>query len=198
MRVICSSVPFCAMIWVGIYMRGVGNMSKINIVIHRKQIVILIMLILCSLLLLVGDLASPTAYEDDSYLTPIPEKTRQAFDIQAPITNKLQAAIAGQILGTTPHFRFVSTPVIRSVEEMSLAQAREKLPGSGADDRPLDTKVWLVIMQVDVQIIPPPSLDYQTMTPTPSIIHDSCSYALIEAQDPSNRLQLGGIDCPSQ
>ncbi len=171
-------------------------MSKINNVIHRKQIVILILLVLCALLLLVGDFALPAASENDSYLTPIPEKTRQAFNIRTPITNKLQAAVAGQILGTTPHFRFVSTPVIRSVEEMSLGRAREKLPGSGADDRPPDTKVWLVIMQVDVQIIPPPSLDYQTMTPTPSIIHDGCSYALIDAKDPSNRLQVGGIICP--
>ncbi len=175
-----------------------GNVSKINNVIHGKQIVILILLVLCALLLLVGDLASPAALKDNSYLTPIPEKTRQAFNIQAPVTTELQAAIAGQILGSTPHFRFVSTPVVRSVEEMSLAQAREKLPGSGADDRLPDTKVWLVIMQVDVQIISPPSLDYQTMTPTPSIIHDGCSYALIDAQDPSNRLQVGGIECPTK
>jgi hypothetical protein len=173
-------------------------MRKINLTIHRKQIIVAILLVLVSLLLLVGDVTAPISVEDESYLTPIPEKTRQAFNIQTPITNKLQAAIAGQILGNSGHFQFVSTPIIRSVEEMSLAQAREKLPGSGADDRPPDTIVWLVVMQVDVQIIPPPAPDYQTMTPTPWIIQDSCSCVLLEAQDPTNRLQLGGINCPSK
>ncbi len=173
-------------------------MLKINILIHRRQIIIAILLIMGGLLLLVGDVSSLTTLKDDTYLTPIPEKTLQAFDIRAPITNKLQAAIAGQILGNSSHFRFVSTPIIRSVEEMSLAQAREQLPGSGADERPLDTKVWLVIMQVDVQIVPPPPPYYQTMTPTPLIIQDSCSYVLFEALNPSSQLQLGGIKCPSK
>ncbi len=171
-------------------------MPELVFQIQRKQIVVVILLILSGLLLLAGDLSITSTLEDDSYLTPIPEKTRRAYNVRTPITNKLQAAIAGQALVNTGHFNFISTPIVRSVEEMTLAEARKRLADTSADDRPPDTKVWLVVMQGDVQIIPPPSPYYQTMTPTPWIIRDSCGFVVLEAQAPTHYLRVGGGICP--
>lgn len=172
-------------------------MPEIRVLIQRKQVVALVLVILCGLLLLVSDLAAPAAFEDNRYLTPIPENTRRAFNLHRPISNKLEAAIAGQLLASTGHFNFLTTPIVRTVEELSLAQAREKLSLTSADSRPPDTKVWLVIMQGDIQIVPPP-FDNQGQRTTPWVIYGSCGFVLAEAQTPTDYLIIGGIECPAK
>ena len=164
--------------------------------IQRKQIVVIVLLILCALLLLISDVAQPFAYEDMAFLTPIPQETFRAYNLQTPISNKLQAAIAGMQVGGV--MQWVITPIVRSVDHISLAEAKTRVAVSGyqSEDWPWDTKVWLVVLQGNAQVFTPPSFpEYETMTPTPTILH-GCFYVILDAQNPDNRLQEGSITCP--
>ncbi len=135
--------------------------------------------------------------EDLTYLTPVAPETFQAYQSGTPITNKLQAVIAAQLgLYAPPHFKPLGTPQVISAEELSLQDAHKRVeqPGSTTyDDRPGDTKVWLVVFESDVQVIPPPPDPSRPFTP-PAPFH-GCSYVIVNA-DGSDGVEVGGIDCP--
>ena len=123
------------------------------------------------------------ATEDLTYLTPIPLETLQAYQAGTAITNKLQAVIAAQIgLYAPPHFKPLGTPQVVLAEELSLQDARKRVeqPGSTTyEDRPGDTKVWLVVFESDWQVIPPPPDPSQPST-VPAPFH-GCSYVIVSA-----------------
>jgi hypothetical protein len=132
--------------------------------------------------------------EDNTYLTPIPQTTLNAFKWEGPIENKLKAVIAARkTLGET-RLQFTVDPKVLSVEELNLAEARKRLTRPGDyiyEDRPGNTKVWLVIFSGEYLIVPPDPL--HTFTPGPP--GPGCAYAMIDAQE-SWRSSAGTIDCP--
>jgi hypothetical protein len=136
--------------------------------------------------------------EDKTYLTPIPQETLRAYRFGSPIINKLQAVIAARIeINSPPHFKCVSTPITVSAEEMSLQKSHTLVaqPGSQTyDERPGDTRVWLVVFECDLQVFPPSPGTRTPMLPPP---FHACSYVIIQAEDAMGS-EVGGIECPCQ
>ena len=130
--------------------------------------------------------------EVTTYLTPIPEATIYAYREDLPIENKLQAVIAAQAeLGTT-RFDFENFPTVRSVEELKLEKAHQKIkvhsPGdTHYDERPGNTKVWLILFDGQMRIIPPVSDN------TPEPYSRWCVYVMI---DENGRSELSTFPCP--
>jgi hypothetical protein len=132
--------------------------------------------------------------EDTAYLTPIPEATLRAFRYDAPIQNKLQAAIAARLeIGTARFGDTAHSAKIVSVEEMTLDKVKQRVgprPNLAYEyeDRPGDTKVWLTVFEGDWQIFPPNS-----NTPLPP--YHGCYYVIMDARG-SGPMEIGNIDCP--
>lgn len=130
--------------------------------------------------------------EDSTYLTPIPEATIYAYHEDLPIENKLQAVIAAQAeLGTT-RFDFEDLPAVRSVEELKLEKAQQKiknysLSDTQYDERPDNTKVWLILFDGQMRLIPLFSDE------TPGPYSRWCVYVMI---DENGRSELGTFPCP--
>src|SRR5664279_1508420 len=116
--------------------------------------------------------------EDQSYLTPIPESTLQAYREGTPITNKLQAVIAARVLLSTSRMEEIQPSEVIFVERTTLADALKKAEKPGMEtfeDIPLQTPVWFVIFQGDWQLHPP--LPGITATPLPPF--HGCQYVWI-------------------
>jgi len=164
-----------------------------------RRSLIIGLLFLLAVLAAAAALLLPGLPEDTTYLTPIPQQTLAAYKLGLLIETKLQAVIAAREMCCGKAF-FIGTPIVRLVEETSLGEAQKRVavPGSyQSEDRSLDTKVWFVVLQGDLQVDPPPDPGYQTHTPTPTILQGGCTYVIIQAENPSNRSQNGGIACPS-
>lgn len=114
--------------------------------------------IFISACLLVGCADSPAA--DTTFLTPVPEATLWAYRPGERIENQQQAAIeATQAVMSDAHFRCVNTPVIASVELMSLLEAYIEIEHpeeiSQPASPPADTPVWLVKLACDILVTSP-------------------------------------------
>jgi hypothetical protein len=147
---------------------------------------------MCALVILPGCFSG----EDTSYLTPIPEATLAAYQSESPIENKLQAVIAAQRVLQTTRLDYQEEPVVVSVDEMRLEKAHQSVqqlqPGDYFyEDRPDDTKVWLVMFEGMWRIIPPDP--EHTYTPEP--FSYGCIYVII---DRDNRSEMGTIACPDR
>jgi len=125
-------------------------------------------------------ISSCSPAEDDSYLTPIPETTLNAYRTNMTIENKVQAVVAAQAYIRTTRIDFIDRPNVVSVEEMQLEEANKFLhpasDGGYYEDRPGDTKVWLVLLTGNWRIIPP-DFDH-SYTPRP--FRRGCAYILVD------------------
>jgi len=121
--------------------------------------------------------------EDTTYLTPIPEATLAAHRVEMPITNKLEAVIAAQVFLRTTRLDYQELPKVCSVEKLRLAEAYQAVNRTDIyDDRPDDTRVWLVILEGEWTIIPPdPGHDF---TPAPPA--RGCAYVILDQNNERN------------
>jgi len=129
--------------------------------------------------------------EDERYLTPIPEATIAAYRDDMPITNKLDAVIAAQRNIGPTRLEFEDGPAVVSVDELTLDEAHQRVRDPQSDnyyyeDRPGNTKVWLVVLEGNYRIIPPIS------DSTPQPFRHGCAYAII---DENGRCEMGTMAC---
>src|SRR5512138_954191 len=97
------------------------------------------------------------------------------------LRNKLEAVIAAraQLSGTRLQFtQGEPQPVL--AEEMTLAEAKERIPKNpgevySSEDRPANTKVWLIVFKGQWQILPPVSNDLQPL-------ENGCIYVTIDIE----------------
>ena len=156
---------------------------------------LLIVACAASLTLLAGyavsiSLGLPT--DDTTYLTPVPEETLFAYRVEPPISDKLEAVMAARLSLQASRLHFSLIPVVVSVEALKLEDARQRVEQSGIthyEGRPGDTKVWLIIFEGELQLIPPDP--EHTYTPRPP--QHGCIYVIVDADDSGG--QLGGMDC---
>jgi len=151
--------------------------------------------ILICLILLAACTGIPIRWlgDDQSYLTPIPESTLQAYRGGTPITTKLQAVIAARVLLSTSRMEDIQPPQVIYVQRMTLAGALKKAEKPGVEtfeDIPMQTPVWFVIFQGDWQLHPP--LPGITATPLPPF--HGCQYVWI-SENNNGYAATGGIDC---
>jgi hypothetical protein len=154
-------------------------MMNNRVINNRSRFLILIAGMVLAFLWGCSGSGSNPSMEDTSYLTPIPESTLSAYRSEMPITNKLEAVIAAQMFMRTTRLEYEETPRVVSVDELTLdeAQRRVRDPESGNyyfEDRPGDTKVWLVVLEGNYRIIPPVP-DY-----TPEPFGRGCAYVIID------------------
>ena len=121
--------------------------------------------------------------EDNIYLTPIPEGTWSAYRQNRPISNKFDAVLeATQEIHYSRMTFTQGAPEVVFTEEMTLAEAKKLIPKDpsevyASEDRPDDTKVWLVIFEAQWQILPPMSNDLLPL-------ETGCIYAILDANTP--------------
>lgn len=128
-----------------------------------------------------------------AHLTPIPEATVRAYRPGTPVDDELDAVIAARAYLETSRLRFSAPPVVRSAEELTVAEANQRLNPSSTDDRQAragDPRVWLVEFEGDWQVIPPDPL--HTVTPEPP--QPGCVQVLIDGADGSGT-SVRGMEC---
>jgi hypothetical protein len=117
--------------------------------------------------------------EDDTYLTPIPENTWTAYREKRPISNQFDAVLEATQYVYYSRMTFTQgPPKVVFTEEMTLAEAKNLIPKdpsevSSYEDRPDDTKVWLIIFEGSWQIHPP---DGELLP-----LESGCIYTIIDA-----------------
>jgi len=153
-----------------------------------NRLTLAFLIVFFSIQLIACSAINPQPTEDTSYLTPIPEATRRAFKYTLPITTKLQAVMFA--LGARGlHFGFVGTPKVISVEEVQVSELVKQGISNG-NDLAEDTKVWLVVLEGEIQTNPPDPL--HIVTPPPPF--HGCNYVIL--QESVGVKQIGGINCP--
>jgi len=149
-----------------------------------------LVLVLVCIVVVVGGCAQA---ENNLYLSPIPQETLSAYREGMPVETRLQAVIAAQAFLQTTRLEYTSQPGVISVEEMPLDLAHEKVrePGTTVnEDRPGDTKVWLVLFAGEWRVIPPaPRSDFTPGPPAPG-----CAFVILDPK--SGRHEMGTLGCP--
>jgi hypothetical protein len=137
------------------------------------------LMVLFSSILLVNCLSSIARTEDNTYLTPIPDSTRAAYREKRPINNRFDAVLEATQDIYFSRMRFTQgAPTVMFTEEMTLAEAKKLIPKDpgeiySSEDRPDDTKVWLVVFKGSWQIAPPGG----GLLP----LETGCIYAILDA-----------------
>jgi hypothetical protein len=132
--------------------------------------------------------------EDTTYLTPIPQSTIAAYTEDIPIKNKQDAAIAAQALLSSTRLEYEVLPRVTFVENLPLEEAHQKVrqtqPGAySPEDRPGNTRVWLVLFEGEWRIVPPdPEHIY-----TPEPLAHGCAFVIIDRKN--DRSEIGTIKC---
>jgi hypothetical protein len=153
-----------------------------------------ILLILPSLCLLVFMASCAAKLEDTSYLTPIPQSTIAAYKEDMPIKTKQDAAIAAQALLSSTRLEYEELPRVTFVENLSLEEAHQKVrqtqPGEYfSEDRPGNTRVWLVLLEGNWRIVPPdPEHVY-----TPEPLTHGCAFVILDREN--DRSEINWIKC---
>jgi hypothetical protein len=166
---------------------------------HRERLCVVLFLGFCILLLAACSNAIPQPIEDTSYLTPIPEATRQAFIFsKMRVTNKFEAAMAALSSSMAGHFRFTHLPTVKSVEKISLDEASRRItsPGAPFNESGWSSEVWFVVLEGEIQIQPPPPPPGVTATPLPPF--HGCNYVMFASNYPNGYSSLGGYPCPTK
>jgi hypothetical protein len=158
----------------------------------------IILLAACSTFIPQPLTAASLPTEDTTYLTPIPEATIDAFKEDQPVKTRLEAALYAIKYSNVGHFVFNSLPKVVSVEKLSIADAKKRVarPGySGYDSTNWGDEVWLVVLEGEIQIYPPPPPgDKQATLPPP---FHGCNFFMFDV-NPSGGGELGSIACPTQ
>jgi hypothetical protein len=142
--------------------------------------------------------AVPQPTEDTSYLTPIPEATLHAFT-HGPVTTKLEAAVIALSRSRGGHFGFTQIPTVRSVDKLTLDEAikrRAEPAGTFEDFSGWGPEVWFVVLEGEIQIIPPPPPDLAEATLPPPF--HGCNFAMFGTNNPDVPFADGGIACPTE
>ncbi len=141
----------------------------------QTKILFLLVFIIASIFLVNCSISS-TDMEDNTYLTPIPWSTLEAYRRERPITNRLDAVFEATQMTWTVNLIFPKgTPKVTFAEEMGLSDAYTRI---GQPDkylgRPGDTKVWLVIFEGS----------WQSVAPTGEVLPEEtgCIYVILDAQ----------------
>lgn len=130
--------------------------------------------------------------EDDTYLTPIPESTWTGYREKRSISNKFDAVLeATQYIYYSRMTFTQGPPRVVFTEEMTLAEAKKLMPKDSSEvysyeDRPDDTKVWLIIFEGSWQIHPPDG----DLSP----LESGCIYTIIDANQ-MGRKQARTANC---
>jgi hypothetical protein len=158
-----------------------------NVRTEKGPIPILPCLVLVSCLIFLGGCSSRN---ETDYLLPIPDGTISAYIVTYPIRSKLDAVIVARRYIWTTRLRPVGIPNAVAVEEMTQAEASERIPGRLSQSMPSDARVWLVILHGVWEIMgPDPS---HTITPVP---HSGCVFSLFYA-DGRGGVAVGETACP--
>jgi hypothetical protein len=117
--------------------------------------------------------------QDDSYLTPIPQTTLDAYQYGQPVETRSQAVIVAQMGGLPFHTNFIDRPVVIFAEKMDYGEALRRIersrPTTYFDPTPLDTPVWLVVFKAEYTLTEP----LGTISPP----YSGCALALVQAED---------------
>jgi len=134
--------------------------------------------------------------ENATYLSPIPEVTLLAYREGQSIENKLQAVVAANAALRTTRIHYDEQPKAIQVELMKLKDAHNLVRYQGTsdyafEDRPDNTRVWLVLFKRNFVIIPPdPENTYTPVSPT-----YGCLYVILDNNNPG-RTEVSGLGCP--
>jgi hypothetical protein len=132
-----------------------------------------------------------TTTDETLYLTPIPEATIFAYDVDAPVTSRLQAVIAARqsLMGT--RLRFYEPPEVFFAGEVTFSEAMQWMEQTGegqGNEIPADARVWLVVFEGFSEIIPPMG--------TPTGMHSiGCTYVIIANNGHGSVTNIGGVAC---
>lgn len=134
--------------------------------------------------------------EERAYLTPVPEETLRAYHDGTPIANEMQAVIAARAFLSTSRMENIGTPAVISAEQITLAEAQERVEKPGVDthiDLPPDTPVWFVLFKGTWRLNPP--APGETVAPPPEF--EGCQYVWIPAGN-DGYSATGNIECPDE
>ena len=107
-----------------------------------------------------------------------------------PIRDATQALNAAQAILSSTRLQAKQTPRLRSVEEMSRAEALRRVATPMEQGESPDARVWLVILEGQWQVIPPDP----SHTITPASPFSGCVYVVMDANEPGHS-QVGGVEC---
>ena len=171
-------------------------LAPYNMSMNRPCAIFLIAILTISMVACSTVVPQPT--DDTTYLTPIPEATVFAFEADGPITTKMQAAMIALRSTMGGHFGFIELPKVISVEKININEAHKRIDKPGSTpfyDHGWSTDVWFVVLEGEIQIIPPPPPPGVTATPWPPF--HGCNYYMFDINY-SGGGTLGGISCPSK
>ena len=149
---------------------------------NKKVLAVLVAMI--GSIFLVNCLISTETPESNVYLTPIPKSTWEAYREKRPLNTKYDAVLeATQYIYYSRMTFTQSPPRVVFAEEMTLVDAKNLIPKDPGEvysyeDRPDDTKVWLVIFEGSWQIAPPDG----DLLP----LESGCIYTIIDANQMSH------------
>ncbi|HLO16143.1 MAG TPA: hypothetical protein VK206_15020 [Anaerolineales bacterium] len=162
----------------------------------RPQIKIFLLLALVLLMITILVVASGLIFStnDNTYLTPIPESTWSAYRGNMPINSKLDAVIAARAQLATTRLQFTKgepKPIL--AEKMTLSESKERVPKDPSEvysyeDRPENTKVWLIVFEGQWQILPPGSNDLLPL-------EAGCIYVTIDIEHEARTAIFATKDC---
>lgn len=169
--------------------------------VHRLFKTILFVLAFGSVIFSMSCSAIPTENkptEDTSYLTPIPDATRKAFKNDSPVTNKLEAAIVALSRSNAAHFGFTQTPTVISVEKINIDEAVKRITATGSTEtgNGWSSEVWFVVLEGEIQVIPPPPPPGVTATPWQPF--HGCNFEMFPTNYPAGYFEIGGYPCPTK
>lgn len=129
---------------------------------------------------------------DDShvYLTPVPEETLQAYELNQPIDNRLAAVIAAHYALQTTRIEPVEKPYVIYAEKMTHQAALDRIDLEGNQSNVAHdlsgTIVWLVVYKGKWRLLAPVG-DYTES-------QDACAYAMLKAEDGDSE-SMGLLGC---
>jgi hypothetical protein len=121
--------------------------------------------------------------DESIYLTPVTDATLSAYGtVGVPVKTKLDAVIVARINMQGPRIASVGDPQVIYAEQISLAEASQKLGYNPAAFHPDNMRVWLVIFESEWQLVFPMP-DEQGVFPTSEPPSHGCKFSLIRASD---------------
>ena len=115
----------------------------------------------------------------DIYLTPVPEETLQAYELNQPVGNQLEAVMAAHYALQTTRIEPVETPQVIYAEKMTLQAALDRIDPEGKESNVAHhssaLEAWLVVYKGKWRLLTPVG-DY---TET----QDACAYVALKSED---------------
>jgi hypothetical protein len=131
--------------------------------------------------------------EDLSYLRPIPKATQDAFRPGDLVQTKLQAVLAAQRV-SGPHFKPIGVQTVISAAKCRINDAERRVTDATqvcAMPYPGETFIWLVVLDGNWSIQPPPALN----APSPTHVVSGCTCVFVPP-DPGKAIGTHFESCP--